>query len=173
MAKVQTTCVEGINCRASDTKRSGRSCNPPGGGSRGRGFRTCWGPNARHPNPTIERRTASGWTVVTGPLKPAEPSAQWGAVWLSPDRRWLVAEWEYPCDSAAVVFVPARGGKARIATGEKDWRKAPVARALGWTRDGKARVQTYRPWHGRPPGVYLLDPTRPAGDAHPSAKTGC
>ena len=87
----------------------------------------------------------------------------WGAVWISPDRRTLLAEWEYPCDSAAAVFVPANGGKPRLVTGERDWRKAPIAHALGWTSDGKARVKLFTRWRTRtgavhPPGVYVFDP---------------
>ena len=107
------------------------------------------------------------------PLRPTEPSAEWNGLSLSPDGKTLLAEWAYPCDSAAVVFVPAAGGPVRVATGERDWRKAPSARALGWTRGGKARVRTYAPWRGRPPGVYLIDPAVPAPAGKPSVQSGC
>jgi hypothetical protein len=91
------------------------------------GFRTC---SAVMPsNATIERRTTSGWKVLTGPLKPQDPAAEWGEVSLSPDGRTLLAAYEYPCDSAVVVFVPAAGGTPRVVTGEADWRRAPVAHA--------------------------------------------
>jgi hypothetical protein len=178
MAKAQTTCAKGINCAAPPEPESGRKCDLVGMGYRGRDFRTCWGPNARHPNPTIERRTPSGWELVTGPLKPFDMSAQWGAVWVSPDHRTLVADWQYPCDSSVVVFVPAGGGKPRLVTGESDWRKAPVARSLGWRRDGKARVRLYTAWQGhqvdpRNPSVFLFDPDLPARDAQPAEKRGC
>jgi hypothetical protein len=104
-------------------------------------------------HPTIERMTASGWAVVTGPLKHPDPSAQWGRVWLSPDSRTLLAEWQFPCDSEVGVFVPMRGGTPRVVTGQLDWRKAPISRPLGWTRDGKARVEV----EGKR-GVQLIDP---------------
>jgi len=172
LAKVETTCVEGLNCEAPEVKAAGRSCNPAGQGYRGREFRAC--SNRGVPsNPTIERRTAAGWTVVTGPLKPAEPSAQWGAVWISPNRRMLLAEWQYPCDSSAAVFVSASGGKPRLVTGERDWRTAPVARALGWTSDGKARVQIFKRWRGHPPGIYRFDPQVRRHEAGPTARAGC
>jgi hypothetical protein len=141
------------------------------------GFRTC--SSAQFPDePTIERRTALGWKVVARPLKPVEPTAQWGEVSLSPDGQTLLAEWQYPCDSAAVVFVPAAGGAVRLVTGERDWRKAPSARALGWTRGGKARVRLFNPWRGRPaspthPRTYLFDPRKPARNPHPPALRGC
>jgi hypothetical protein len=77
----------------------------------------------------------------------------WGRVWLSPDRQTLLAEWEFPCDSAVAVFVPAQGGTPRVVTGQRDWRKAPISRPLGWTHHGKARVRVF----GKP-GVQLIDP---------------
>lgn len=151
-----------------------RTCTPAGQGFRGPDFRTCWGPSVTSPHPTIERRTESGWEVVTGPMKPSAMDAQWGGVWLSPDRRMLLAEWQYPCDSAAVVFVSARNGTPRLVTGENDWRKAPIARALGWTREGKARVQLFTPWRGHKLGVYLFDPGAPARrNPRSAAPTGC
>jgi hypothetical protein len=104
-------------------------------------------------HPTIERRAGSSWVVVTGPLPHPDPTAVWGQVWLSPDRRTLLAEWQFPCDSAVAVFVPARGGKAWLVTGQADWRKAPISRPLGWTPDGKARVRVF----GKR-GVQLIDP---------------
>ena len=155
------------------TRQAERLCSA----AKARGFRTCWsgGPVAK---PTIERRTASGWRVIARSLAPPEPSAQWGEVLLSPDGRTLLAEWRYPCDSAAAVFLPAGGGKPRLVTGERDWRKAPVSRALGWTRDGKARVRLYTSWRRwristRRPRVFLFDPQVPARDARPAAQSGC
>ena len=141
------------------------------------GFRTCFKPGIPS-NPTIERRVGSTWAVVTGPLKPSEPSAEWGEISLSPDGRTLLAEWQYPCDRAAVFFVPARGGKPHLVTGESDWRKAPVAHALGWTRNGKARVQIYRSWHGHRidpthSRVFLFDPRARIDDVHPTSSPGC
>jgi hypothetical protein len=136
------------------------------------GFRTC-----RHlpypTQPTIERQTPSGWRVVARPLRPSEPSAEWNSLSLSPDGSTLLAEWAYPCDSAAVVFVPVAVGRVRVATGERDWREAPSARALGWTPTGKARLRTYSRWRGRPPGIYVIDPAAPAPAGKPSVQSGC
>jgi hypothetical protein len=90
----------------------------------------------------------------------------------------LLAEWQYPCDSAAVVFVAVETGAPRLVTGEKDWRQAPVAHALGWTRDGKALVRIYTAWRGHRitpahPRTFLFDPAVPRDDAHPAASNGC
>jgi hypothetical protein len=152
---------------------SGRECDLAGRASPARDFRTCWGPSPNHPNPTIERRTPSGWKLVTGPLEPPAIDAMWGRVWVSPDRRTLLAEWRYPCDSGTVIFVGARGGRPRVVTGQADWRKAPVSQGIGWTPDGKARVHVSRPWRGHAAGIYLFDPRTPAGDARPLAQPGC
>lgn len=118
-------------------------------------FRTC--EIGRYPRmrPTIERMTRTGWAVVTGPLKHPDPAASWRSrVWVSPDGQTLLAEWDFPCDSAVAVFVPVRGGTSRVVTGQLDWRKAPISRPLGWTRDGKARVRVF----GKR-GVQLIDPS--------------
>jgi hypothetical protein len=142
-----------------------------------RAFRTC--ESRKIPsNPTIERWTGARWKVVTGPMKPSESSAQWGEVTRSPDGKTLLAEWQYPCDSAAVVFIPIDHGPPRIVTGEQDWRKAPIAHALGWTRSGKARVRIYTSWRGRRitpfrPRTFLFDPRLVVTDVHPASSTGC
>ena len=141
------------------------------------GFRTCM--NDTIPSsPTIEHWTGSNWEIVAGPLAHPEPDANWHVVSLSPDRSTLLAEWAYPCDSAAVVFVPVGGGSPRIATGEKDWRKAPVARALGWTSDGKARIRLFTSWRGHRiaplhPQAFLIDPNGRVADTHPMPLRGC
>jgi hypothetical protein len=70
------------------------------------------------------------------------------------------------------VFLPADGGKPRVVTGERDWRKAVASMPLGWTRDGLARVQLLQRWGARPKGVYLFDPAKPAPKAAKLA-TGC
>jgi hypothetical protein len=87
----------------------------------------------------------------------------WGSVRKSPDGKTLLIQWDHPCDSAHSFFIPASGGRARVVTGERDWRKAPVTYALGWTDQGLARVRVMRGGDcaggvfGRP-GVYLIDP---------------
>jgi hypothetical protein len=151
-----------------------RSCSPI---VNSREYRTCFSVGV-HTRPTIERWAASGWRVVTGPLEPREPSAQWYGGWLSADRRTLLVDWQFPCDSSVALFVPALGGKPRLVTGEKDWPKAPLARSLGWTHDGKARVRLYTSWKrwritpGHP-RLFLFDPHKPASDAWPVVRSGC
>jgi hypothetical protein len=159
---------------AAKTSATGRTCDS----APVPGFRTCMSRSIPL-SPSIERWTGSSWKVVTGPLpQHHEPDANWYVVSLSPDRSTLLAEWSYPCDSAAVVFVPAAGGAPRIATGEKDWLQAPVAHALGWTRDGKARVRVYTNWRGHRitpmhPRTFLIDPDASLPDAQPAPPRGC
>jgi len=118
------------------------------------GFRTCLDLHKRNHHPTIERRSGGAWTVVASPLPHAEMSTDWAPeMWVSPDGETLLAGWTFPCDSAVAVFVPLHGGRPRIVTGHRDWRKAPISRGLGWTSDGKARIRIF----GKP-GVQLIDP---------------
>ena len=140
---VETTCLEGLNCEPSSAVV--REC-----AQAAPGFRTCM----RGSHPTIERLSGSAWTVIAGPLPHSDISTGWSPkVWLSPDGETVLAEWQFPCDSAVAVFVPAHGGTPRIVTGHRDWRKAPISRALGWTRDGRARIRVF----GKP-GIELIDP---------------
>src|SRR6266487_4629121 len=76
------------------TTHDARTCTPSAPA-----FRTCFDSRSLKPRPTIERMTASGWSVVARSLQPPDPSTQWGPkVWLSPDGRTLLAEWLYACD---------------------------------------------------------------------------
>jgi hypothetical protein len=140
-------------------------------------YRTCF-TAAVDAKPTIERRTRSGWRVVAGSMRPHEPSAQWYGGWLSRDGQTLLVDWQFPCDYSVAVFVRASGGEPGLVTGETDWRKAPIARSLGWTRGGKARVRLYtswKRWHIEPrrPRIFAFDPQKPASDARPVVQRAC
>ncbi len=113
----------------------------------------------------IERRVGGRWKLVTGPPRHADPGdfGQWYRVWRSQDGKWLLGEWTHPCDSAHAFFIPPRGGRPQVVTGEFDWRKGPVTYPLGWTAAGLARVRvlTGGDCAGGPfsrPGIYLIDP---------------
>lgn len=131
-AKVQTTCAEGINCDAPAKKPFGRSCKSARDGNRGSGVRTCWGPDPNHPNPTIERRTPSGWKLVTGPLKPSALDAMWVA---SGSRR---------IDARC-----SRSGSTR-AIAERWSSCRPAAAHLAWSRARRigATHRSLRVWVG-------------------------
>jgi hypothetical protein len=70
-----------------------------------------------------------------------------------------------------VVFVPASGGTPRLVSGGTDWRKAPVARSLGWTPGGKARVRVYREAHHS--RIVLFDPRVRPRAPWPGRPDGC
>ena len=135
-------------------------------------YRLCLNTRDGRDHPSIERQLANGrWRRITGPPRPSQsgiPYGQWGLALDSPDGKTLLAQWEHPCDSAHAFFIPFAGGRPRVVTGERDWRKAPVSYVLGWSRDGRARVRIH---HGGDcgggtfsrPGVYLIDPL--TGDA--------
>jgi hypothetical protein len=150
-----------VNADVTTTRRDPRTCSALSA----HGYRACFSAGV-YTKPTIERRTPNGWQVLARSLRPPEPSAQWYGGWLSHDRRMLLVDWGFPCDSAVAVFVPTDGGKPRVVTGEADWRKAPLSRGLGWTSGGKARVRLYSSWGGhrvdvRHPLTLLFDPNSP------------
>lgn len=132
------------------------------------GFRTCASFGDRQMHSTIERRSSSGWRVVTGPLPRRPGSAPfadgfWRYALVSPDGRTLLAQWSRECESPSAFFVPTGGGLPRAVTGERDWAKAPESSAIGWTSEGRARVLLHGPACGlgaQRPGVYLIDPER-------------
>src|SRR5439155_15407944 len=101
---------------------------------------------ARPQDSSIERRVGLKWELVSGPVNHSDPLSEWGAAFLSPDGRTVLAEWEYPCDGRVSFFIPTSGGTPRAVTGEHDWRAAPGSDVLGWTADGKAPVRVYGRW---------------------------
>lgn len=121
--------------------------------SAGRELRICGASHIEHPHSRIERRFGSHWKVVAGPLA-NDFSAEWFSAFLSPDKKTILAEWDYPCDTHVALFIPSTGGKPRVVSGEASFRKAPGdEQAVGWTRDGKAKVRTNA-------GMRYFDPAK-------------
>jgi hypothetical protein len=157
LPRVKTTCAKGVNC-ASDSPRPVRKCT-----SAGRDFRTCatfFGSGYR---PTIEKRAASEWAVVQGPLQASGTtvSGWWRRAFLSPDGDTLLAQWVGDCEIPRAFFLRASGGAPRAVTGEADWTTAPNSVAVGWRADGHAEVMLLGAACGigaHRPGVYLVDP---------------
>jgi hypothetical protein len=127
MPAVQTTCVEGVNCGG--TAKTYRHCT-----SVVNGFRAC---TAFPPDGTahsrIERRAASAWTTV---LRPSEAPAHgwWRRVLPSPDRKTLLGQWSGDCELQTTYMIRV-GGRPRPIFSEAE------SFALGWSDDGRARVQ--------------------------------
>jgi hypothetical protein len=135
-------------------------------------FRACYHSSpASGPPPPSERhgslevsKNAGPWRrlAVPHPLgaKPGEPAAghwEWAAV--SPDGKWLLAQWTAECEVPIAFFVPADGGDA-IPVGHDRYGPA-TSKALGWTRDGRGIVELPGLSCGstiRRPGTYVLRP---------------
>jgi hypothetical protein len=125
------------------------------------GFRTC---DHGAVGSSIERRAADGqWVGLAEALTHGgkESLGHWRAVHPSPDAKTLLAQWSGECEIPIAFFLPANGGAPRPVTGEREWHKAPESIAVGWSRDGRARVHLLRGACGiaaQRPGTYLIDP---------------
>jgi hypothetical protein len=152
------TLVKPLTRPADPTQDISRTCEAQAGG-----FRTCMnaGPNYHS---TIEHRESAGtWILVTGPVqfRSRDAGGYWLDVFVSPDKKTLLAQWSGECESPNAFLVPARGGAPRSVSGERDWWKAPESGVVGWAKDGRAIVRLFGAVCGigaHRPGVYLIDP---------------
>ncbi len=69
------------------------------------------------------------------------PSGHWSDGFVSRDGKTLLLQWTAECEVPFAFFVPARGGKPRLVTGESKPEDADPTIAHGWTLDGHAIVE--------------------------------
>jgi len=145
MAKVQTTCAEGVNC-ASDRFQPFRKCTHAS-----RGFRACTTYRERSERTGIYRRGRDGWTTVAGA---ARSVGWWRRVIAAPSRTVLLGQWSGECETQTTYIVER--GRARPIFAQSE------SYAVGWSTEGQARVRV--PMEARDPrgdvraGIYLVDP---------------
>lgn len=140
---------------------------------------------AQAPHQVCESTRAAGYTVCGYPLQKREPSSIWrsfgrsavkltgpaetvrhaphpAGFWVperffpSPDGRTLLAQWSGLCEVQSTYFVSADTGRRRAILG-----RAAESSALGWTRDGLAKIRIPRPLCGGAhlgAGIYAIDP---------------
>ena len=145
MAKVQTTCAEGVNC-ASDRFHPFRKCTHTS-----RGFRACTTYRERSEETGIYRRGRDGWTKFAGP---ARSVGWWRRLIAAPSRHVLLGQWSGECEIQTTYIVER--GRARPIFAQSE------SYAVGWSADGRARVRV--PVAAPDPrgdvraGIYLIDP---------------
>jgi hypothetical protein len=145
MAKVQTTCAEGVNC-GSDLFHPFRKCTHAS-----RGFRACTTYRERSEETGIYRRGRDGWTKVAGA---ARSVGWWRRVFAAPSRTVLLGQWSGECETQTTYIVER--GRARPIFAQSE------SYAVGWSSDGRARVRV--PMDAPDPrgdvraGIYLVDP---------------
>jgi hypothetical protein len=144
MAKVQTTCAEGVNC-ASDRFQPFRKCTHAA-----RGFRACTTYRERSERTGIYRRGRDGWTKFAGA---ARSVGWWRRVIAAPSRTVLLGQWSGECETQTTYIV--QRGRARPIFAQSE------SYAVGWSTEGQARVRV--PMEARDPrgdvraGIYLVD----------------
>jgi hypothetical protein len=144
----QTTCVEGVNC--SGTPKTYRHCT-----SVSRGFRACTTipPNGRERS-RIERRADSGWVTVLR-AQDAPAHGWWRRAIGSPDRSTILGQLSGDCE-VQTTYIIRVGSKPRLVFAQAE------SFAVGWSRDGLARVLVTAaapdPRGDVRPGIYRVDP---------------
>jgi hypothetical protein len=138
-----------------------------------RGFRACTAFGVTGARSRIERGDGVDWTIVTG----SAPGRHgwWRRIVASPDRRQLLAQWSGECEIQSTYLVSTGSGRARAIL------RGNPSTALGWSKDGRARVRAQTPVYGSDgkvryrAGVYLVDPVTLAVrlERSSSRKPGC
>lgn len=120
--------------------------------------------------PLQKRMTSSIWTSfgrsavkLAGPAETVKQDPHPAGFWVperlfpSPDGKSLLAQWSGQCEVQSTYLVSASTGKARPILDRAD-----ESSALGWTREGSARIKVPRPTCGGAhlrAGIYAVDPT--------------
>lgn len=141
--------------------------DPPGceGAAGGGGVRVALCGGQEQVRTQIVRVAPDGTTsLVAGLLDPERHGiGHWAGLLVSPDGRWVLAQWSGECETPSAWFVPLDGGAPRLTTGEADLGTNPNSWAVGWSADGRALVSLDGPdaacGSGDPaPGTYAIDP---------------
>jgi hypothetical protein len=167
MAKVETTCAEGVNCGDEQFRPFTRCTHVSGG------FRACTRFFALEDEQSaIYRQVGGRWAKVVGPL-PGE-HGWWRRVVASPSGATLLGQWSGECEIQETYLLSPAGGKARpIFAGR-------FSTVVGWARDGRARVLLPVEIWGRRKrlfraGIYRIDPSTLAASLERTipARNGC
>ena len=131
-------------------------------GTRTPGYTVCGYPLQRRTPSSIWASFGRSAVKLTGPAeivkKDPLPAGFWvpGRLFPSPNGRVLLAQWSGQCEVQSTYLVSAQTGKRRAILGRTD-----ESSALGWTRDGLARIRIPRPVCGGAhlvAGIYAIDP---------------
>ena len=165
MAKVETTCTEGINC-AKDHLRPFRKCTHVSGG-----FRACTTFfEQQNEKSAIYRRVGGSWVEAAGP--PRGRHGWWRRVVAAGNRRTLLAQWSGECEIQTTYLVSVADGTARSIL------EGLPSTAVGWASDGRARVRLPADLWGMKAkrifraGIYRVDPVTLAVTLERAIPTG-
>jgi hypothetical protein len=120
--------------------------------------------------PLQQRTTSSIWASfgrsavrLTGPAEIVKqdphPAGFWvpGRLFPSPDGNLLLAQWSGQCEVQSTYLVSVQTGERRSIL-----RRTDESSALGWTKEGSAKIMVPRPTCGSSRlavGIYAIDPS--------------
>jgi len=130
MAKVETTCAQGVNC-AADRFRPFNKCTHMSGD-----FRACTAFSGSAERSRIEAKRGSRWVVLFDEMTaPKGGHGWWRRVIASPDRRRLLGQWSGECEVQLTYVVTLADRTMRPIL------EGLPSTAVGWGADGRARVR--------------------------------
>jgi hypothetical protein len=139
-------------------KREHQVCRP----TRVSAYTVCGYPLQRRTTSSIWASFGRSAVRLTGPAEivkqDSHPAGFWvpGRLFPSPDGKMLLAQWSGQCEVQSTYLVSAQTGERRPIL-----RRTDESSALGWTKDGAAKIIVPRATCGGSrlaAGIYAIDP---------------
>jgi hypothetical protein len=130
--------------------------------SRARGYTVCGYPFQQRAPSSIWRSFGRSAVKLAGPAEAGKHDPRPAGFWVrerlfvSQDGTTLLAQWSGQCEVQSTYLISTETGSRRALLGPTD-----ESAALGWTRDGSAKIRIPRPACGGAhlaAGIYAVDP---------------
>jgi hypothetical protein len=130
--------------------------------TRAPGYTVCGYPLQQQVPSSIWRSFGRGAVKLTGPAEKAKHDRRPAGFWVgerlfpSPDGKTLLVQWSGECEVQSTYLVSSDTGTRRAVLGSAD-----ESSALGWTKEGLAKIRIPRPVCGGAhlsAGIYTVNP---------------
>jgi hypothetical protein len=151
-------CGGGGRERVATAESPHQVCEP----TRAVGYTVCGYPLQKRAPSSIWRSFGRSAVRLTGPAETVRhdphPAGYWvrERLFVSQDGQTLLAQWSGQCEVQSTYLISTDTGSRRAILGSAD-----ESSALGWTRDGSAKISVPRPVCGSAhlaAGIYAVDP---------------
>ena len=151
-------CGGGGRATAPPAQRAHQVCRP----TRAPAYTVCGYPLQKRTPSTIWASFGRSAVELTGPAERVKHYPHPAGFWVperlfpSPDAKTLLAQWSGQCEVQSTYLISAQTGRTRAILG-----KADESSAVGWAKDGSARIKVPRPTCGGShlaAGIYAVDP---------------